>query len=181
MDARPDGDLDIELGGVLLLAAGQALVHLRVLEGAWVEELSSGVDQGSYYPYSRFATLLAAAEERHKDVEPVLTELGIQMMKDWYNFGPGKSLVTSGVGFLHHQTGSEGYRSIVRGPESLVGHFRLAALDEKAGTARVESTTPFPKSMERGVLLGGMRAPGDLVFVSVDHRADTSSFDVRFR
>ena len=141
----------------------------------------AGVEPMGFYEYPRFAALLTAVEKRFRDMEPVLEELGVQMMTDWYEHGPGKQVVTSGVGFLKFQTGSEGYRSVVAGPPAAIGEFVLESLDETAGAARIRSTTPFPKTMERGILIGGMRAPGDLTYVDVDNSADPFVFDVAFR
>lgn len=59
------------------------------------------------------------------------------------------------------------YRSVVKGPPERVGDFALEALDRERGYARVRSSTPFPRAMERGVLAGGMRGPGDLAYVEV--------------
>jgi hypothetical protein len=102
------------------------------------------------------------------------------MMKLWYDRGPGRSVVERGIDFLHHQTGSQGYHGVTRGPAEQVGAFSLTALDEERGTARVSSTTPFDRTMERGVLLGGLRLAGDLVYVDVENHTDPSVFEIRF-
>jgi hypothetical protein len=151
-----------------------------MLGGPEMEELCAGVEPMNRYPYVRFHALLDAVGRRLRDMDPVLEELGVQMMSDWYKLGPGKDVVSTGVGFLEYQTGSEGYRSVVDGPPLAIGEFALDQIDKKAGSARVRSTTPFPRSMERGVLIGGMRAPGDLAFVEVDNSRDASCFDIRF-
>jgi hypothetical protein len=172
---------EIRLAGFFLQAAARAFVHLRMLAGPEMEAMCAGVEPMGSCEYERFATILARVAKRFRDMDPVLEQLGIQMMTDWYEHGPGKSAVSSGVGFLRFQTGSEGYRSVVSGPASAVGDFTLESLDLAVGKARVRSSTPFPRAMERGVLIGGMRAPGDLAYVAVDNAADASAFDVTFR
>lgn len=172
---------ETKLAGYFVDSVARAFVHLHMLGGPEVTELCAGVEPTGFYPYPRFAALLSAVEKRFRDMDPVLEQLGIQMMTDWYDHGPGRQLVTSGVGFLKFQTGSEGYRSVVAGPTAALGEFTLEALDEHAGTARVRSTTPFPKTMERGVLIGGMRAPGDLTYVDVDNAEDPFVYLVTFR
>jgi hypothetical protein len=181
LDPHEARQQETRLAGIFLHAAGRAFVHLHVLGGPEVDALSAGVDPMGFYPYAKFAALLAAVEKRFRDMDPVLEQLGVQMMKDWYELGPGQSLVASGAAFLRFQTGSEGYRSVVQGPESAVGGFALTAIDETAGTACVRSSTPFPRAMERGVLLGGMQAPGDLAYVRVTNAEDADVFDVVFR
>ncbi len=172
---------EIKLAGYFVDSVARAFVHLHMLGGPEIAELCAGVEPMGFYEYPRFAALLTAVEKRFRDMEPVLEELGVQMMTDWYEHGPGKQVVTSGVGFLKFQTGSEGYRSVVAGPPAAIGEFVLESLDEAAGAARIRSTTPFPKTMERGILIGGMRAPGDLTYVDVDNSADPFVFDVAFR
>ncbi|MBS2018511.1 MAG: hypothetical protein JST00_36940 [Deltaproteobacteria bacterium] len=181
MDPSDPRLADVKLAGYFVASVAQAFVHLRMLGGPEVETLCAGVEPTGHYPYPRFAALLATVEKRFKDMEPVLEQLGMQMMTDWYEHGPGKGIVTRGVGFLEFQTGSQGYRSVVSGPDSAIGAFTLVALDEKAGTARLKSTTPFPKTMERGILVGGMRAPGDLTYVDAINAPDPQVFDVTFR
>jgi hypothetical protein len=180
LDASDARAREIELAGFFLHAAGHAFVHLRMLGGPDVEQLCAGVEPNGWYPSARFAALLGAVQKRFRDVDPVLEQLGVQMMSDWYSLGPGKGAVKTGVEFLKFQTSSQGYRSVVKGPDSAIGQFALDTLDEAAGTARVRSTTPFARSMELGVLLGGMRAPGDLTYVDVDNKADASVFEIRF-
>lgn len=172
---------EVGLAGYFVASVAQVFLHLRMLGGEQVEELLVGVEPTGFYPYPRFLALLTAVAKRFRDMDPVLEQLGMQLMADWYEHGPGKQQVTSGVGFLKFQTGSAGYRSVVQGPPAAVGEFTLEAIDEQAGTARVRSTTPFPKAIERGILLGGMRAPGDLTFVDVDNAADPLVFNVTFR
>lgn len=172
---------EIQVAGYFVASVARAFVDLRMLGGPEMEALISGIDPMGRYPYPKFTAVLGAVEKRFKDMEPVLEQLGIQMMTDWYEHGPGKSVVSRGVGFLEFQTSSQGYNSVVVGPESVIGSFTLEALDEAAGTARVKSTTPFPKTMERGVLIGGMRAPKDLTYVDVDNSKDPQIFEVTFR
>lgn len=102
------------------------------------------------------------------------------MMTGWYHFGPGKGIVRKGVSFLHFQTGSGGFASVVRGPESAVGSFELELFDKANGRAVVHSTTPFNRKMECGVLIGGMLAPGDIDFIDVRNDDDPNHLVVEF-
>ena len=122
---------------------------------------------------------LHAPERRFHFAEAVKERIGIEMMRLWYEHG-GRAIAPTGVAFLRFQTGSHGYRTMVRGDEKAIGDFALESLDGEEGTARVRSTTPFDRTMERGVLIGGMQCAGDLVYVDVVNSPDPSSFDVRF-
>ena len=99
----------------------------------------------------------------------------MEMMLAWYNFGPGKDIIKKGVDFLYFQTGSQGYHSVVMGPEELVGNFDLVEIDEKNGKALIHSTDPFNKDLEKGVIIGGMSAPGDLDYIDVTVDEDRPS------
>jgi len=171
---------EIATSGIFLLSFASASLNLRILAGPEVEELVKDIAPDGWYPQSRFNTALSAVSQRFTNFGPALERIGEEMMRLWYTQGPGAQIVKTGVEFLRFQTGSEGYRSVVRGEPSAIGDFALEHLDEAKGVARVRSTTPFDRTMERGVLIGGMRLPGDLVFVGVDNSADPSVFEIRF-
>lgn len=170
----------MQVAGVFLLSLAHASVNLRVLAGSQWEEIIRETEGGSWYPRSLFDDALAAVARRFRDPAPILEELGFEMMRLWYENGPGRTLVDSGVAFLRHQVSSVGYRSLVQGADEETGNFGLASLDEEKGEARILSTTPFPRALERGVLRGGMLLGGGVDFVEVTS-VDGSTFDVVFR
>ena len=118
--------------------------------------------------------------KHYENPKPILEKVGAEMMFSWYSLGPGKEIIKRGVDFLHFQSGSEGYASVVRGPEEGVGSFKLMEIDEKEGNALIYSTTPFDKNLERGVIIGGMSAPGDLSYINVDNDEDAQRFRIEF-
>jgi len=172
----PEG---VEILGVFLQSFARACVNLSILGGAEGERLAR-VDSAEWCPAEALFAALAVIEARFDDPGPIKERIGTEMMRLWYERGPGRSIVARGVDFIHHQTGSEGYHGVTRGPSNDVGAFTLTALDEESGTARVWSTTPFDRAVERGVLLGGLSLAGDLVYVDVDNGADPSVFEIRF-
>jgi serine/threonine protein kinase len=101
-------------------------------------------------------------------------------MKVWYEFGPGKQIITRGVDFIRFQTSSQGYHSVIQGPPERTGAFTLESLDEGAGTAVIHSNTIFPRALDRGVLMGGIRLAGDIAYLRVDNSADPVRFQIRF-
>jgi hypothetical protein len=102
------------------------------------------------------------------------------MMTLWYHRGPGKALIHRGADFLHFQTGSNGIVSVIRGPREVVGSFDLEEFDLERGRAVVRSSTPFDRTIERGVLIGGVLAPGDLNYVDVTNDGDPNCLVVEF-
>lgn len=175
-----DAFADVELSGVFVGSFARACVNIGILGGGEIDELVAAAP-GEFHSADRFVAVLASLERRFRSFEPIKERIGVEMMRLWYELGPGRSIVRRGVDFLHHQTGSEGYHGVVRGPADRVGSFSLLHIDEDRGEAEVRSSSPFDRAMERGILLGGMQLAGDLVFVDVTNHRDPSRFEIRFR
>jgi len=170
---------DVEVFGVFLQSLGHACVNLQLIAGEEAAGACS-VDPGSWYPAARFRELFEHVVGCFPNPEPLRERIGTEMMKLWYEHGPGRSIIASAVDFLRYQTGSEGYHSLVRGPESNKGAFSLLELDEPRGRAIIRSTTPFDRAMERGVLLGGLKLTGEVGYVKIENTPDASTFHVEF-
>ena len=166
--------------GALFLSFGQACVNFKFLI---VEEIHflKQIRADEWYPLEKFLHILNIVREKYSDPAPVFEQIGIEMMNQWYAQGPGKKIIRKGTDFLQFQTSSQGYYSVIRGRPEKIGDFSLLSLDEKNGTAVVKSTTPFDRDMERGVLIGGLRATKDLLYVNVDNSEDRDNFLIRFR
>lgn len=175
-----DRFVGVELSSIFLLSFGRACVNLQALTGGELDHLLAGVEESQWVDAAVFFKVLALVESRFANFEPILERIGAEMMKLWYEFGPGRSIVRKAVDFLHFQTGSGGYASVVRGPGESTGSFSLASLDEESGTAVVRSTTPFSRAMERGVLLGGLQLSGDALYVDVNNSTDPNEFHISF-
>lgn len=171
----------LQVMGALLQGFGGACINLKILGGEVVGPLLSGVEPQEFYPLSRYTELTALIDKKYPNPAPIKEQAGVEMMNLWYQHGPGKSLVSSGVGFLKFQTGSGGYYSVVKGTPEQIGSFQLRELDEAAGRAVVFSSTPLDRDIERGVLLGGMRLCGDLKFVGITPGADSHTFNIKFK
>ncbi|OIP40067.1 MAG: hypothetical protein AUK47_09015 [Deltaproteobacteria bacterium CG2_30_63_29] len=166
--------------GATLQGFAQACVNLNIIAGRETSGALTEIDIMSFVPFERLREIERIVLMVYEDSGPILERVGFEMMMGWYRFGPGKHIVKTGADFLRFQTGSQGYASVVKGPESKVGIFRLQELDEKKGTALIHSTTPFEKNLERGVIIGGMTAPGDLDYVEVVNTQDPQWFNIEF-
>jgi len=171
---------ELKVFGATLHGFNQACINLNILGGPKVSSLISDIDINGWYPFERLRNIERIVIESYEIVEPILERVGMEMMLSWYNFGPGKQIIKRGVDFLYFQSGSQGYSSVVKGPEELVGSFDLVEIDEEKGTALIHSTTPFNKSLERGVIIGGMSAPGDLEYIDVNNDEDENDFKIEF-
>ncbi|MBI4953907.1 MAG: hypothetical protein HY908_17920 [Myxococcales bacterium] len=166
--------------GATIQGFAQACVNLHIVAGRQTEGLVHDIDMMGMYPFERLRALERLVLHAYAHSAAILERVGMAMMLGWYHFGPGKQIVKTGADFLRFQSGSQGYASVVKGPENLVGFFRLVDLDERAGLAHVHSTTPFEKNLERGVLIGGMSAPADLDYIEVVNAEDPHHFRIEF-
>ena len=171
---------ELEVFGATILGFAQACIHLNIVAGSTANDLIKDIEVNKWYPFEILRDLERTVIESYENVEPILERVGTEMMQIWYNFGPGKQIIDGGVDFLHFQSGSQGYASVVKGPEELVGSFKLVKLEEKLGKALIHSTTPFNKNIERGVIIGGMSAPGDLDYIDVNNDEEEQYFYIEF-
>ena len=171
---------ELEVFGATILGFAQACIDLNIVAGSKANDLIKDIVVNKWYPFEILRDLEGIVIQKYENVEPILERVGIEMMQIWYNLGPGKQIIQGGVEFLHFQSGSQGYASVVKGPEELVGSFKLVKLEEKLGKALIHSNTPFNKNMERGVILGGMSAPGDLDYIDVNNDKDEQYFNIEF-
>jgi hypothetical protein len=166
--------------GALMAGFAQACVNLNIVAGRRATALLADIDVGRWFPLTKWLELERMVGESYANVEPIRLKLGIEMMTLWYHHGPGKALIHRGADFLHFQTGSHGIASVIRGPRGMVGSFDLEDFDAERGHAVIRSSTPFDKTIERGVLIGGVMAPGDLYYVDVTNDGDPNRLVVEF-
>ena len=166
--------------GATIQGYAQACINLNIVAGSKAENLIGEIEVTGWYPFEKLLEIEKVVTTAYENAGPILERVGMEMMLGWYNYGPGKEIINRGVDFLHFQTGSQGYASVVKGPEKLVGSFNLEYLDEKEGKARIHSTTPFNKDQERGVIIGGMTAPGDLDYIDVNNEENSHIFEIEF-
>ncbi len=168
----------VEISGALFLAFLNAGESLKLL----LQEDERGLESfepDKWYPLEEFRRVLRRASQ-YRNHANILVQIGGEMMRGWYNHGPGRSLVSSGIDFLRLQAGSKGFRSVVQGRPELVGSFDLVTIDETGGTAGIHSTTVFPRDLERGILMGGLGLAGDLLYYDVGRPSQAGSFEIHF-
>lgn len=170
----------LEVFGALLMGYAQACVNLNIVAGSRAAALTADLEVNRWYPFDRLKELEEIVLKAYADNAPIMERVGFEVMSSWYHHGPGKHIISRGIDFLTFQAGSEGYQSVVKGPENLVGRFFLEPFSEAGGTARIHSTTPLNRDMERGIIIGGMMAPGDLDYVDVNFDETTQTFTVEY-
>ncbi|MCA9714315.1 MAG: hypothetical protein H6713_06270 [Myxococcales bacterium] len=170
----------LEVFGALLDGYAKACLNLNIVAGRRAASLTSAIEIPRWYPFQRLKDIESLVTGSYENVGPIMERVGYEMMMGWYHYGPGQQLIRTGVDFLRFQSGSEGYASVVKGPRELVGSFSLLEVDPARGRALVHSTTPLDRDMERGVLIGGMSAPGDLDYVDVTNAGARDRFEIEF-
>lgn len=153
--------------GSLMVGYAQACKNLNIVAGRAAHTFIDKLEINNWYPLEQWQELEHLVLRSYSRVEPILVRVGVEMMTGWYHFGPGRNLIKNGAAFLHFQTGSQGFTSVVQGSPEQIGTFDMDFYDRRRGRAVIHSTTPFNRWMERGVLIGGMSAPGDLDYVDV--------------
>jgi len=170
----------LEVFGATIQGFVNACKNLNIVAGSKATELISDIEVNRWYPFERLRNIEKIVIESYENAKPILERAGTEMMLTWYKFGPGKQIIDNGVDFLKFQSGSQGYASVVKGPENLGGSFELVKIDINKGNALIHSTTPFNKDLERGIIIGGMSAPGDLDYIDVTNDEDEHYFNIEF-
>jgi hypothetical protein len=171
---------ELKVFGATILGFANACINLNIVAGFKATNLISGIEVNGWYPFERLREIERMVVESYEKCGPIMERAGIEMMSVWYNAGPGKEIIKRGVEFLYFQSGSQGYASVVKGPKEQVGSFNLVEIDEKQGRAIIHSTDPFNKDLERGVIIGGLAAPGDLDYIDVINDEDPHHFRIEF-
>lgn len=180
MSNNDNDSKELKVLGALIQGYAQACLNLNVIAGTKIIEFTENINVGEWYPLEHWVALEKSVIQSYKNAKAILVRVGIEMMLAWYKFGPGQQFIKKGVDFLHYQTGSEGYVSVVQGTREKVGLFELVSLNEEEGTALIHSTTPFNRKMECGVIIGGMLAPGDLDYVDAVNYDDPNYIQIEF-
>jgi hypothetical protein len=170
----------VEMLGVMFQSFATACTNLRIVVGAEAEAILTDLQPMAWYPIARYYRLAELVTASYTDPSPILERIGFDSARVWYESGMGKAVMTRGLDFLTIQPGDGGYRSIIRGPEHVLGAVALTMLDEAAGRARVHSTTLTPRDLERGVLHGGLLVCGDLTYATVENKQDPDVFEIEF-
>jgi diguanylate cyclase (GGDEF)-like protein len=159
----------------------RACLNLNVISGQSVARLISGIDIDGWYPIDDFIQIQEMVWADYREPEAIMERAGEEYIRLWYSEGRAADAFTTGIGFIRFQAGSRGYSLQVRGNPARIGRFELAEVNEAAGTATIVSTTPFRCEFEKGILLGGLLAPGDLSHVEIEIEIERQGASKIFR
>jgi len=179
-----------EVSGAFLLGLVESFQNLSVLPQGGMSLPINKIDPAQWYPHAMLINTLHEIENTFPS-ENILFRAGINFLRIWYENGPGKTMIHSGLDWLHANDASGGYNSVVRGGDKdEIGWCLLQSIDEQAGIAVFENVMPLLPDYVKGVFYGGCILFDDMEHVQVDatneNYAPNPSFNriiitVRFR
>lgn len=159
------------VNGAMLQSFAQACVnHKIILEKKLSNYAELKNPELEWYPVEKYHDLCYMVSDKYDQPDPVFRQIGSEIINIWYQI-EGKKVVFNGIDFLEFQTNSTGYRRMVMGPEDGIGHFKLLDIDKSSGLAVIESTTPFNREVEKGVIRGGLSLFDEISFSKVYSKA----------
>jgi diguanylate cyclase (GGDEF)-like protein len=170
-----------EIQGAALLGIAAACATLHLFPPSELHVLTGHPDPASWYPLERLAHIEQAIADKFAGAAIILEKTGGEFIKHCLAAECAGPPLGSGIDFLRRQRGAKGYGQIVRGNARAVGRFELAELDLAQGRALIVSSTPFNRDFERGLIIAGMLAPGDIAYAKVDNSRDPNRFEIEFR
>ncbi len=158
-----------EVSGSFLLGLIESFYHLRILPQGDVSLRASNIDPEKWYPYPLLISTLHRIEQAVPSSKNVFFRAGINFLRIWYEQGPGKTMIHSGLDWLYANSESQGYNSVVRGgnPDE-IGWCLLHSIDEEAGIAVYENIMPLGAEFVKGIFYGGCVLFDDMDYVDVD-------------
>lgn len=163
--------MSVEVNGSMLGAFAQACLNYKILLSENLAKIITieppHIMSNKWFPVSVYEKLCYEVSRVYTNPNPILEKVGEEIVTLWLSLGTGKIHVNSAEGFLRFQAESKGYYSVVRGPKDDIGEFKLVYLDKDKGVALISSTTPLNKSVEVGILRGGLKFFESSVYVDV--------------
>ena len=157
-----------EVAGSFLLGLVSSFQNLCTLPQGGMNLNLSQIDPHGWYPYSM---LIDAQNEIERTLpsKHIMFRAGINMLRMWYEIGPGKDMMSSGIEWLHSNDESAGYNSAVRGGDrDEIGWCYVQSVDEEAGIALVENVMPLSANYLEGIFYCGCILFDDMEYVQVE-------------
>ncbi len=157
-----------EVAGSYLLGLVQSFYNLSVLPQGGMALDVEQVSTTEWYPYSMLMDAFQSISKTFASSEHLFFRAGINFLRIWYEYGPGKTMIHSGMDWLHANDSSGGYNSVVRGgSKEEIGWCLMQSLDEEQGIAVYENVMPLSLEFVKGVFYGGCLLFDDFEYVDV--------------
>lgn len=158
-----------EVSGAFLLGLVQSFYNLHILPQGGMALNVEQINPEEWYPYSMLMETLETIEKTFPTSASLFFRAGIHFLHIWYEYGPGKTMIHSGLDWLYANSDSQGYNSVVRGGDkNEIGWCLLKSMDEEAGIAVYENVMALSLEYVKGVFYGGCILFDDMEFVTVE-------------
>ncbi len=172
-----------EVSGAFLMGLMRSFYTLSILPSEPDALEMDAIDPASWYPYSTLMQTVQDIQRSFPAIDNIFFRAGVIFLNTWYEHGPGKALIFSGMDWLYANQEGGGYNTVVRGgSKDEIGWCRLVSIDEEAGLAVYENVNPLPADFVTGLFYQGCMLFGDMDFVAVEGStvpyAGNPAFDV---
>ncbi|MBF0411837.1 MAG: hypothetical protein HQK70_03890, partial [Desulfamplus sp.] len=158
-----------EVAGSFLLGLVGSFYNLSILPQGVIGLKIEEIDPCQWYPYSMLLNALHDIRHCFPNSKSVLFRAGINFLRIWYEHGPGKTMIHSGLDWLYANSEGQGYNSVVRGGSNdEIGWCRLLFIDEKAGISVHENVMALDSDFVQGLFYGGCILFNDMEYIAVD-------------
>jgi PAS domain S-box-containing protein len=161
-----------EISGAFLLGITQAFHNLNALPSAGLNLNSEQILPDNWYPHQMLVDTLKEIDDINPS-DTMFFQAGIKFIQIWYEYGPGKTMIHSGLDWLYANQKSGGYNSVVRGgnPDE-IGWCILQSIDIEKGIAVYENVMPLHPNYIKGVFYGGCCLFSDMDYIEVDSTSE---------
>jgi signal transduction histidine kinase len=157
-----------EVAGSFLLGLIESFHGVHSLPQGGMNLRISEIDPAQWYPHAMLIDALNDIEQALPS-QNVLFRAGVNFLRIWYEHGPGKTMIHSGLDWLRANDASGGYNSVVRGgSRDEIGWCLLQSIDAEAGIAVFENVMPLSPDFVKGVFYGGCILFDDMEYVDVE-------------
>jgi two-component system sensor histidine kinase/response regulator len=163
-----------EVSGSFLLGISQSFANLNIFTENVLGKNIESINPTEWYPYYKLIELLNSVKTNYSNAsESILFRAGVNFIKLWYEQGPGKHMIHSGMDWLYANSESQGYNSVVRGEnKNEIGWCNIKTIDEKRGIVVYENVTPLPSDLIKGIFYGGCFLFDDMEYVYIELREE---------
>jgi len=156
-----------EVSGSFLKGIYMAFQNLNILSLKDELLFIENVQPTEWYKYGYYAKLIQVILKR--SISPsLLFQSGVNFMKVWYEFGPGKDMIFSSKDWIYLNKDASGFNSVVQGGTiEEIGNCNVFDVQWEKGFAKVETIGCYPEEMINGIMYGGCVIFDDLEYVNV--------------
>lgn len=161
------------ISGAYLIALLESFVDIKLIDQSRLPYVVESLESTGWYPYHYLLDTITLTEEILPDSNSFLFWAGTRFMELWYQNGPGKTMLFSGMDWVYGNENGEGYRSVARGAPHEIGWTRNLVVNLEEGFALVENVMPLSAEFLRGIYYGGFLIFDDMTYFDTEIHSQT--------